>query len=279
MRRGGRGPTAPMPSNFASERPSGVGLARRSTRALGIPTAMTSDAIKERLLGIQQMLLGARAASGSLSTATKGREREAFINGFLAEVLPPHFRFGSGDAIDQAGRRSGQLDIVVEYPFLPSLPLVAGRSPRLYLAEGIVAVIEVKSDVASQWPEVEQTARTLSTLQRDFQYERGVSIGPRAMPRIPLFVVGYGGWKNFETVRQHVDLAKGINGVLVIEYGHFFGKYPYVNEKDEPQAPFTRQAAGSPIALWELITCVHYAASMVTSATKNVPKKYGIQDA
>ena len=243
------------------------------------PIAMTSDAIIERLSGIQQMLLGARAAGTSLSSATKGREREVFINGFLAEVLPPHLRVGSGDAIDQAGRRSGQLDIVVEYPFLPSLPLVTGKSPRLYLAEGIVAVIEVKSDVALQWSEVEQTAQNLLSLQRDYQYERGVSIGPRAMPSIPLFVVGYGGWKTFKKVQQNVDLAKGINGVLVIEHGHFFGKYPYLNEKDVLQEPFTRQASGSPIALWELITCIHYAASMVTSVTKNVPKKYGLQDA
>src|SRR5262245_9616236 len=113
--------------------------------------AMASDAIRDRLAGIQQMLLGARAAGSSLSTATKGREREAFVNGFLTEVLPPHFRFGSGDLIDHERSRSGQLDIVVEYPFLPSLPLGVGGSPRLYLAEGIVAVIEVKSNVDSQW--------------------------------------------------------------------------------------------------------------------------------
>ncbi len=239
---------------------------------------MTGDPIKERLSGIQQMLLGARAAGLSLSSATKGREREVFVNGFLAEVLPPHFRFGSGDAIDHKRRRSGQLDIVVEYPFLPSLPLVMGRSPRLYLAEGIVAVIEVKSDVASQWSEVEATAQQLLPLQRAYGYEGGISIGPRAMPSIPLFAVGYGGWKTFETVHQHVDATKGINGVLVIEHGHFSGTYPYLNEKGEAQPPFARQAKGSPLALWELITCIHYAGSMVTSATKNVPKKYGFRE-
>lgn len=225
------------------------------------------------------MLMGAHRAGGAVSSASRGNEREAFINGFLSEVLPPQFRFGSGDATDNKGRRSGQLDIVVEYPFLPSLPIVAGRSPRLYLAEGIVAVIEVKSNLVSQWDEVTQTAQQLKSIQRDFQYERGVSIGPRATPSIPLFVVGYSGWKTFSKVKEHVDLNKGINGVLVIENGHFFGQYLYLNEYDVEQVPFTRQASDSPMALWELITCIHYAGSMVTSVTKNVPKKYGSQDA
>jgi hypothetical protein len=187
---------------------------------------MTADALKDRLSGIQQMLLGALAAGDSLSNATKGREREVFVNGFLAEVLPPHFRFGSGDAIDSKGMRSGQLDIVVEYPFLPSLPLVMGRSPRLYLAEGIVAVIEVKSDLASQWNQVEETANKLRQLQRDYGYEGGVSIGPRATPRIPLFAVGYNGWSTFEKVKEKVNLDKGINGALVIQSGHFYGECP-----------------------------------------------------
>jgi hypothetical protein len=72
------------------------------------------------------MLKGVHQAGDRLSNASKGNEREAFINGFLSQVLPPHFRFGSGDITDQHGARSGQLDIVVEYPFVPSLPIVAG---------------------------------------------------------------------------------------------------------------------------------------------------------
>jgi len=123
---------------------------------------MANSHIRNRLEGIRQMLMGAHHAGGPLSSASKGNEREAFINGFLAEVLPPQFRFGSGDATDQSGVKSGQLDIVVEYPFVPSLPIVSGKSPRLYLAEGIVAVIEVKSDVGEQWGEVTETAGQLA---------------------------------------------------------------------------------------------------------------------
>lgn len=92
--------------------------------------------------------MGAHQAGGSMRSASKGNEREAFINAFLSEILPPQFRFGSGDITDQSANRSGQLDIVIEFPFVPSIPIVAGKSPRLYLAEGVLAVIEVKSDIS-----------------------------------------------------------------------------------------------------------------------------------
>jgi len=206
--------------------------------------------------------------------ASKGNEREAFINGFLSQVLPPHFRFGSGDVTDQNGARSGQLDIVVEYPFVPSLPIVAGRSPRLYLAEGVVAIIEIKSNVASQWKEVEATAKQLAVLIRNYDYPSGVSIGPRAGEKIPLYAVGYTGWKTFETVKGYVKRESGINGVLVIEHGHFFGQYNFLDDRNKPQ-PFVYEAQDTPMALWGLITCLHHAGSMVTSVTKNVPKRYG----
>ncbi len=234
---------------------------------------MSNPHINERLKGIKDMLMGAHQAGKPLSSASKGNEREAFINGFLSQVLPPHFRFGSGDITDQSGNRSGQLDIVVEYPFVPSLPIVAGRSPRLYLAEGVVAVIEVKSDIKSQWNEVEETARQLAALSRSYKYLEGVSIGPRANTKIPLYAVGYTGWKQFETVKKKVTPENGINGVLVIDQGHFFGRYDFKDEKNRLNT-FERKEENSPMALWELITCIHYAGSMVTSATKNVPKNY-----
>jgi hypothetical protein len=195
----------------------------------------------------------------------------------LSEVLPPQFRFGSGDATDQNGVKSGQLDIVVEYPFVPSLPIVAGRSPRLYLTEGIVAVIEVKSDIAEQWEEGTKTAGQLARLTREYYYERGVSFGPRAGKKIPLYAAGYAGWKKFETVKSHLDPANGINGILVIDHGHFVGQYDYLDEKNRTHT-FPYEAKSSSMALWGLICCIHYAGSMVTSATKNVPKRYYRQD-
>lgn len=85
---------------------------------------MISQTLVTRLDGIQQMLISAYNAGSSMSAASKGAEREAFIDTFLSQVFTPQYRFGSGDAIDQNGNQSGQLDVVIEYPLVPSLPIV-----------------------------------------------------------------------------------------------------------------------------------------------------------
>ena len=156
-----------------------------------------------RLAGMQQMLLGVHSGGSTLSNSSKGTEREAFINAFLAEVLPAPFRFGMGEVTDQDGNLSGQLDVVIEFPLVPSLPLVAGRSPRLYLAEGILAVLEIKSNVADQWGQVLSTAKELAKIRR--RYGSGVSIGPRASRQIPLYAVGYKGWSDFSSLRSNLE--------------------------------------------------------------------------
>jgi len=150
--------------------------------------------IEDRIKAIQNMLMQVHEGGRPLSDASRGVEREAFINAFLSDILTPQFRFGSGEITDQKGNRSGQLDIVIEFPFVPSLPLISGKSPRLYLAEGIVAVIEVKSDIKKQWDEVFKTAEKLSQLKRN--YSTGITIGPIPAEKIPLYAVGYKGWKN-----------------------------------------------------------------------------------
>jgi hypothetical protein len=126
---------------------------------------MPNPYVLQRLLGIQTILKGVHQAGVPMSAAAKGQERAAFIDQFLSQVLPLPYRFGTGDAADLAGNKSGQLDVVVEYPFAPTLPLGGGPT-RLYLAEGVAAVVEVKSDVASQWNEALDTAALLAPLTR-----------------------------------------------------------------------------------------------------------------
>ena len=59
----------------------------------------------------------------------------------------------------------------------------------------------------------------------------------------------------------------------IIKHGHFVGRYEFLDHKNKPQ-PFEYEAKNTSMALWGLITCIHHAGSMVTSATKNVPKRY-----
>jgi hypothetical protein len=68
--------------------------------------------------------------------------------------IAPPFRFGSGDITDASGNRSGQLDVVIEYGNSITFPNILPKTPRLYLAEGVCAVVDVKSALSTHWNEV-----------------------------------------------------------------------------------------------------------------------------
>ena len=197
-----------------------------------------------------------------MSSASKGSERAGFIDEFLSKVLTPQFRFGDGDATDLNGQRSGQLDVVIEYPWVPSLPIVGSNKPRLYLAEGIASVIEVKSDVSSQWNEVLSTANKLAPLKRT--YGSGIVAGANPLDRVPLFAVGYVGWSKLETLQQHLSDGP-VDGILVINSGLFVSSQYFGG----------MQATG-PWALWGLISCIHQTTSVLSSRATDVPIQYAL---
>jgi hypothetical protein len=218
---------------------------------------MVNPFVLERLKGIQSMLKAVHQSSSGLSAATTGTERAAFIDGFLSEVLPAPFRFGTGDATDRSGKRSGQLDVVVESAFCPSLPIVGGGRVRLYLAEAIAAVIEVKSDIAKQWPEVLKTAAKLEPLRRQLNAYSYVERPPTE--RIPFFAVGYEGWKQLDTLKE--KLGEGtIDGILVIDPGLFASSNDFGDILSSGEA-----------ALWAFVSCLHEATN---SLKQNTPQPY-----
>lgn len=220
---------------------------------------MPNSHVLQRLAGIQTILCGVHQSSVGLSAATKGTERAAFIDQFLSEVLPPIYRFGTGDATDAQGARSGQLDVVVEYPFAPSLPVVGAAKSRLYLSECIAAVVEVKSDLAGQWNEAVATSNALSPLIRSFGSSMSFGEGPSA--RIPLFAVGYTGWKTISSLKTHVDSATSIDGALIIDAGLYYSKAGIQGE--------------GPLALWGLIVDLHRLTNSLASASVS-PIQYAV---
>lgn len=216
---------------------------------------MPNNHVLTRLSGIQNILMGIHQASTKLSAATSGEERQAFIESFLANVLPSVYRFGRGDCTDAAGRRSGQLDVVVEYPFSPSLPSVGDAPTRLYLAESVAAVIEVKSNVAAQWSQAQHTATQLAPLRRVFGATMQMGGFPPA-EQIPLFVAGYTGWKTIQTVQTNLAQSPNIAGVLVIDRGFFVSNNQYGGI-----------TATGPWALWGLIAALHYITNGLQAAS------------
>jgi len=127
-----------------------------------------------RLGQIQNILMEAHAGGSGMASSSIGAERESFINLVLGNVIAPPFRVGTGEITNPEGNQSGQVDIVVEYASSLSFPLLRGDSSRLYLAEGISAVIEVKSDVCKQWAEVVSKAQMVRSVVRGAIVKSGV---------------------------------------------------------------------------------------------------------
>lgn len=211
---------------------------------------MCSQELLQRLLGIQKALTALYESGRGMAAATCGREREQFIDVFLSRILPPGYRFGNGDAIDTYGQKSGQLDVVVEFTFFPSLPGLVGQ-PRLYFAEGIAAVIEVKSDLSKQWNEVKSTASSLKLLKRKFQPPAFTPYGTPSQ-EIPIFAVGYTGWKDLETVKQKASNGD-VDGILIVDRGLFSTRNDIQNG----------MYAEGPLALWGLVCSLHRSAISV----------------
>ncbi|MDT9013476.1 hypothetical protein RQP55_08575 [Novosphingobium sp. APW14] len=220
---------------------------------------MPNPHVLQRLTGLQAILNGIYQSSVGLSSATIGQERAAFIDEFLAKVLPPIYRFGTGDATDASGAKSGQLDVVVEYPFAPSLPTVGAGQTRLYLAEAAAAVVEVKSNLANQWTDAVNTANALATLHRSFGASMSFGNGPAS--QIPLFAVGYTGWKNISTLQNNLNACPNIMGALVIDAGLYASRSGLV--------------AQGPWALWGLIADLHFITNSLQSASTD-PLAYAL---
>lgn len=187
-----------------------------------------------------------------MSASSKGQERQQFIDQFLAHALPPIYRFGSGDATDAAGHRSGQLDVVIEYPFAPNLPIGSGQPTRLYLAEAVAAVVEVKSDLAGQREEAKRTANAVAPLRRNFALS--MSMGQVPSLSLPTYVVGYTGWKKIETLEAKLAECPAIAGILIIEDGLFYAK---------------EFCARGPHALWAFVCHLFREISALQGAISN----------
>jgi hypothetical protein len=191
--------------------------------------ASNCEPLISRLKGIREIMMAHHAAGSLLPSAAKGAEREVLIREFLAKVFPPPFRFGSGAVIDSTGSMSGQLDVVVEFPFFPSFP-TPGAAERLYLAESIAFVIEVKSNLSSQWDEVERSVEKLRPLRRSWRAslqhspDGGLSLEDASTSRIPFVAVGYRGYATVESLDQRLQSTveeKRPDATLVLESGAY----------------------------------------------------------
>lgn len=214
--------------------------------------------LEPRLEALHRVLMESFKGGDVMSNATKGTERELFVRAFLSQVFSPMHRFGTGDITDAYKERSGQVDIVVPFPETAlSFPLYP-EGPRLFLAEGVAAVIEVKSDIVAQWNEVLATANNVKKLRRRFRRQNIItmvnhlegqlgtpSVPPQSLEiihqlkqeaanlanepdeRIPVFAVGFSGWKTRDKLQEKLKDSP-VDGILVLESKLFESGRPYL---------------------------------------------------
>lgn len=86
-------------------------------------------------------------SKGQEASANLGYNRELFCDEFLSHVLPPRLSNCRGEIWDSQGNRTGQLDLIIIRDDAPILTLGGADT---VLAEGVFAVIEVKSNLTRE---------------------------------------------------------------------------------------------------------------------------------
>lgn len=116
----------------------------------GIVCSMTHANLGEMLKALDGELVNAleKSRASFQHKGSQGAAAEAAVRSLLDHKLPRYLSVGTGEVIDQADSRSGQLDIIIvneDQPFRSSL-----NEPGVFLIEGISASGEVKSRLTTK---------------------------------------------------------------------------------------------------------------------------------
>lgn len=104
------------------------------------------NAMKRWFDELEKVLAAEARLAGLLEHGTMtGSAREFFVQRVLRSVLPPALHIGTGRVISASGETSKQIDVVIYDPQFPLMEAQPGQG--LYLREGTMAAIEVKSEL------------------------------------------------------------------------------------------------------------------------------------
>ncbi|TYR30940.1 hypothetical protein FY036_15975 [Mesorhizobium microcysteis] len=170
------------------------------TIQLGMPRKI--EPLFTRVSAVKDGLLAAHKAGSGSPNEVIGNEREVFIRNYLEAAYPKPFRFAGGFVTDSEGRKSGQLDIIVEKFHSISFPAQAGSSERLYLAEMVSAAISVKSNLSAQWKQVTSEIDKLDPVKSD---PTGFFQVNAHSGSVPFFVLSYSGAQTLESLGEKLD--------------------------------------------------------------------------
>ena len=133
------------------------------------------------------------------SSINIGDNREIFLNNFLKGSLPKKLSIEKGEIWDKKGNKTEQLDSIIIRDDCPALDF-GGKS--VYLAEGVFAVIEIKSNLDST--QLKRAGKTLERVKNLKTKDRAiVTTGPRLNRPLRL-VFSYKGAK-WDTLKSVID--------------------------------------------------------------------------
>ncbi len=136
-----------------------------------------------------------------------GYTREHFVKEILLSFLPKSVIVGSGEIIDGNGKRSGQQDVII---YRADFPVITSLTPiNAYLAEGVIATIEVKSDLSTGEPSL---SAAFSNVQKVLSLVKAAEIVSgssdeikrlQELSSIKTYVIGYSGWKRVNSLTEN----------------------------------------------------------------------------
>lgn len=179
--------------------------------------------------GARKVLLASfDQSTGIQHKGERGTAREVFLDKFLKNAFPSKYVIERGEIFDHNGNVSPQVDIAVYDETLPAFNYGGGNH---YLAEGVLAHIEVKSELnKAELQDV--VAKAIKVKSLELKIEPNMSIG-NVRKHIRSFVFAYRGWQSVESLQEaykEVSPQEDINtrpdGIFVLEqgYGCFSGK-------------------------------------------------------
>lgn len=164
------------------------------------------DSVEDHLLAIS------RVPANSGHSLHKGTPREAFIREYLENHLSQNLAIGTGEIIDatsEAGESRNQIDIVLYRRNYPRLAF--GGGIHAFLAESVVAIIEVKSTLTSdELGKSIRAARRVKQLQKHVVRSFHSGYQP---PSILSFVVAYDGPAQMKTVHSWIAPLHRSDGI------------------------------------------------------------------
>ena len=166
----------------------------------------------------QVLLAEFQRSSQQAASANLGRNREFFCSQFLDKVLPPKLSVKSGEIWDSSGNKTGQLYVIITRDDCPCLHI---GSDDIYLAEGVFAVIEVKSDLTTaKLDEAAQSLRLVQNLSNSGGSNVVMSCGP-VLNRPLRIVVSYKGatWETLLARIENARLADVFDLICILERG------------------------------------------------------------